>query len=79
MRTTFAPFVLVSVDFDPLDWNRFVSLDQQLFQFGSQYWIHSVKLFPLGPFNLAGFRQTCLCELIRSLKIDVFGSLASLL
>ena len=79
MRSTFAPFVLVFVDFNRLEWNRFVSLNQQLFQFVSRYWIHSVKQFPLGPFNLAGFRQTWLRELIRSLKIDVFGSLAFLL
>ena len=79
MRTTFAPFVLVFVDVDPLKWNRLVSLGQQLFQFGSRYWIHSVKLFPLGPFNLARFRQTCLRELIRSLNMDVFGSLTFLL
>ena len=53
MRTTFAPFVLVFVDFDPLEWNRLVSLGQQLFQFGPRYWIQSVELFPLGPLNLA--------------------------
>ena len=62
MRTT-APFVLVFVDFDPQEWNRFVSLNQQLFQFGARYWKHSVFfLFPLGPLNLARFRQTCLRE-----------------
>ena len=79
MRTTFASFMLVFVDVDPLKWNRFVSLNQQLFQFGSRYWIYSVKMFPLVPFNLAGFRQTSLRELIRSLRINVFGSLAFLL
>ena len=73
MRTTFAPFVLV------LEWNRFVSLIQQLLQFRSRYWVYSVKMFPLAPFNLAGFRQTWLRELIRSLKICLFGFLAFLL
>ena len=58
MRTTFVSFVLVFVDVDPLKWNRFVSLIQQLFLFGSRYWIYSVKMCPLVPFNLAGFRQT---------------------
>ena len=58
MRTTFASFMLVFVDVDTLKWNRFVSLNQQLFQFGSRYWIYSVKMFPLVPFNFAGFRQT---------------------
>ena len=58
MRTTFASFMLVYVDVDPLKWNRFVSLVQQLFLFGSRYRIFSVKMFPLVPFNLAGFRQT---------------------
>ena len=58
MRTTFASFMLVFVDVDPLKWNRFVSLIQQLLQFGSRYWTSSVKMFPLVSFNLAGFRQT---------------------
>ena len=56
-----------------------MSLCQQFFQFGSRYWIQSVKLFPLGPLSLAGLRQTCLRELVRGLKTDVFGTLASLL
>ena len=46
------------IDVNPLKWNRLVSLIQQLLQFRSRYWVHSVKKFPLVPFNLAGFRQT---------------------
>ena len=79
MRATFAPFVLVFVDFFPLEWDRLVSLGQQFFKFGSRYWLHSVKLFPCGPLSLAGLRQTCLRELVRVLKADVFGTLASIL
>ena len=79
MRTTFAPFVLIFIDFDPLEWGWLVSLGQQLFQFGSRYWIHSVELFPLGLLSLAGLDQTCLRELVRGHKTDVFGTLASLL
>ena len=60
MRAIFGPSVLVFVDFDPLEWNRLVSLRQQLFQFGSRYWIHSVELLSLGPLSLAGLRQTCM-------------------
>ena len=75
MRATFAPFVLVFVDFDPLEWNRLVSLGQQMFQFGSRCWIHSVELFPLRPLSLAGLRQTCLRALVIGLKADVFGTL----
>ena len=71
MRTTFASFVLVFVDFDPLGWNRLVSLGQQLLQSRPRYWIHSVELFPLGPLGLAGLRQTCLREMVRGLKTDL--------
>ena len=35
--------MLVFVDVDPLKWNRFVSLIQQLLQFGSRYWVYSVS------------------------------------
>ena len=54
MRTTFAPFMLVFVDFDPLEWNRFVSLNQQLFQFGSRYWIYSIKNVSTCPIQPCG-------------------------
>ena len=47
MKTTFAPFVLVFVDFDPLEWDWLVSLDQQFFQFGSRYGYTALNCFHL--------------------------------
>ena len=80
MRTTFASFMLVFCRCRPTDLESVCVLEPTIVSSsGPDTGYTAFKMFPLVPFNLAAFRQTWLRELIRSLKIDVFGSLAFLL